>query len=246
MSGVEDMIAEAEKSLGLGEHNGDNDNYITRWYGLPGEPWCDQAITYWAYKSGNYDAVCFGEKHAYTVEHAQTFKDHGQWRTDIAGIKRGDIVFFDWDGSNRIAAIDHVGIVTSTGAGGVVNTIEGNIDNVCGRRVRGSDTIVGYGRPKYAGAPTPAPAPAPGPKTKYVPFPGAEWFKGEPNSPIVTAMGKRLVAVGCGRYKSGPGPQWTDVDKASYAAWQRKQGYTGDEADGWPGKASWDALRVPR
>ncbi|MEW2406477.1 peptidoglycan-binding protein [Streptomyces griseoviridis] len=82
-------------------------------------------------------------------------------------------------------------------------------------------------------------------KPTYEPFPGAAWFKKNPKSPIVTAMGKRLVAVGCSAYKSGPGAQWTDADKASYAKWQRKQGYTGADADGWPGKTTWDALKVP-
>ncbi|MFD7611000.1 peptidoglycan-binding protein [Streptomyces sp. NPDC059828] len=80
----------------------------------------------------------------------------------------------------------------------------------------------------------------------YQPFPGTDWFKKSPNSPIVTAMGKRLVAVGCSAYKSGPGPQWTDVDRSSYAKWQRKNGFTGADADGWPGKTTWDALKVPR
>ncbi|XKJ63375.1 peptidoglycan-binding protein (plasmid) [[Kitasatospora] papulosa] len=78
------------------------------------------------------------------------------------------------------------------------------------------------------------------------PFPGAAFFHGGRHSPIVTAMGRRLVAEGCGKYRSGPGPNWTNVDKASYAAWQRKLGYTGDAADGIPGKTSWDALKVPK
>ncbi|MFF6985585.1 peptidoglycan-binding protein [Streptomyces sp. NPDC010273] len=79
----------------------------------------------------------------------------------------------------------------------------------------------------------------------YQPFPGAAWFKKNPKSPIVTAMGKRLVAVGCSAYTSGPGPQWTTADKASYAKWQRHLGYAGTAADGWPGATSWAALKVP-
>ncbi|MTE19494.1 N-acetylmuramoyl-L-alanine amidase [Streptomyces sp. TRM43335] len=78
------------------------------------------------------------------------------------------------------------------------------------------------------------------------PFPGAAWFRGAPRSPIVTAMGRRLVAEGCSRYAVGPGPQWTDADRRSYAAWQRRLGFTGADADGWPGEVSWRALRVPR
>ena len=246
------MIREAEKSLGLGESPaGSNKNYITKWYGLVG-PWCNMAITYWSNKSGNQGSVCFGGKFAYTVAHANAFKARGQWHTDIAGIRRGDIVFFDWSGSNSIGAIDHVGIVTGTGRDSegypCVFTIEGNIGNVCARKVRYSNWIAGYGRPKYSGA-TPADPPppsAPPSTTKYVPYPGEAWFKAEPNSPIVTAMGKRLVAVGCSAYEDGPGPQWTEADRASYRKWQVKCGFTGTDANGWPGKTSWDKLKVPK
>ncbi|WP_406007298.1 peptidoglycan-binding protein [Streptomyces sp. NBC_00637] len=82
-------------------------------------------------------------------------------------------------------------------------------------------------------------------KPQYQPFPGAAWFRKHPKSAIVTALGKRLVAVGCSAYASGPGPQWTDADRLSYAKWQRKLGYTGSAADGWPGATSWAALKVP-
>ncbi|MEU9310078.1 peptidoglycan-binding protein [Streptomyces sp. NPDC048256] len=82
-------------------------------------------------------------------------------------------------------------------------------------------------------------------KPQYQPFPGAAWFRKNPKSAIVTALGKRLVAVGCSVYTSGPGPQWTEADRLSYAKWQRKLGYTGSSADGWPGAKSWAALKVP-
>ncbi|MBD3546845.1 peptidoglycan-binding protein [Streptomyces sp. JV180] len=97
---------------------------------------------------------------------------------------------------------------------------------------------------------TPEPQPTPKPKPpaaakKYEPFPGAAFFKAGRNSAIVTAMGKRLVAEGCGRYAVGPGPRWSETDRQSYAAWQRKLGYSGSDADGIPGKSSWDRLKVP-
>ncbi|MGH3309889.1 MAG: peptidoglycan-binding protein [Streptomyces sp.] len=88
------------------------------------------------------------------------------------------------------------------------------------------------------------PPPAP-PRPTYEPFPGAAFFNKDRNSKIITAMGKRLVAEGCGRYKEGPGPNWTEADRKSYAAWQRKCGYSGKDADGVPGSTSWKKLRVP-
>ncbi|MGW1437210.1 peptidoglycan-binding protein [Streptomyces griseus] len=91
----------------------------------------------------------------------------------------------------------------------------------------------------------PAAKPKPKPKPRYEPFPGAAFFKAGRNSPVITAMGRRLVAEGCGRYAVGPGPKWSEADRTSYAAWQRKCGYTGQAADGIPGKASWARLQVP-
>ncbi|MFJ1827367.1 peptidoglycan-binding protein [Streptomyces sp. NPDC088178] len=91
------------------------------------------------------------------------------------------------------------------------------------------------------GKPTSTPPPQP-----LEPFPGAGFFHGGRHSPIITAMGRRLVAEGCGKYATGPGPNWTNSDKASYAAYQRKLGYSGSAADGIPGPASWEKLRVPK
>ncbi|KFG02573.1 hypothetical protein IQ62_01205 [Streptomyces scabiei] len=93
---------------------------------------------------------------------------------------------------------------------------------------------------------------APGQKLKlpprpplYEPFPGSAFFHGGRHSKVITAMGTRLVAEGCGAYSDGPGPDWTNSDRESYRRWQKKLGYSGTDADGIPGKTSWDKLRVP-
>ncbi|WP_327180448.1 peptidoglycan-binding protein (plasmid) [Streptomyces sp. NBC_01335] len=105
-----------------------------------------------------------------------------------------------------------------------------------------------------AAAPSTPTAPAPGKPTatkpapkpvSYEPFPGAAFFRAGRTSPIVTAMGKRLVAEGCGQYAVGPGPAWSEADRKSYAKWQRKLGYSGTAADGIPGATSWAKLHVP-
>jgi LysM repeat protein len=147
---VDGMIAQAEKSLGLREPN-----HIQQWYRERNGaaynyqfPWCNAAVTYWATLAGEREAVLFGTDYAYTVAHAQRFKNAGQWHAGAKGIRRGDIVFIDWGGTNEIARIDHVGIVTGV-SGSHVYTIEGNTANVCARRVRTEAEIAGYGRPKY-------------------------------------------------------------------------------------------------
>ncbi|MGV9938526.1 peptidoglycan-binding protein [Streptomyces sp. NPDC003401] len=77
------------------------------------------------------------------------------------------------------------------------------------------------------------------------PFPGTQFFHKGQRSPVIASMGRRLVKEGCGKYRTGPGPEWTDADRQSYAAWQHKMGFEGAEADGIPGRNSWDRLRVP-
>lgn len=79
----------------------------------------------------------------------------------------------------------------------------------------------------------------------YIPYPGANFFRIGTNSPVITAMGKRLIAVGCGLYRVGPGPEWTETDRLSYQRWQLKLGYSGKDADGIPGPTSWAKLKVP-
>lgn len=106
------------------------------------------------------------------------------------------------------------------------------------------------GEPLYAlvksGKLEPDKKPVPKPKPIYAPFPGAGFFTVGRNSPLITAMGKRLVAEGYKGYKVGPGPKFTAADKAAYAWFQKKLGYTGKDADGIPGSTSWAKLKVPK
>jgi hypothetical protein len=96
--------------------------------------------------------------------------------------------------------------------------------------------------PAFVGAPTPVKPPAP----SYEPFPGAGFFTTGRKSSIIAAMHKRLVAVGCNHYQSSAGADvWGSGDVASYAEWQRHLGYSGADANGIPGKTSWDKLKVP-
>lgn len=104
------------------------------------------------------------------------------------------------------------------------------------------------GAPRPAGTTTPVTTPA---KPKYEPYPGEAFFMRNGKaalgkvSPVFTAMGKRLVAVGCGRYRVGPGPTLGQADVDSYEAWQRKCGYSGAAAKWPPGPTTWNKLQVP-
>jgi hypothetical protein len=149
------MIAAARKSLGMSGRP----NTITREYAsrhgdeFLRASWCDMAITYWARHSGNASAVLPGGDRAYTVWHATDFQKAGRWHSGTAAsvdkAKPGDIVFFDWGGTDDVDAIDHVGVVEKVLGGGRLQTIEANTSDAVRRRVRDSGVIAGYGRPNY-------------------------------------------------------------------------------------------------
>lgn len=158
MSTAAAMVRAARASLGMGEPNKIQDWYRAK-HGnayAGNFAWCDAAVTYWAHQSGAVAAVLPGGDRAYTVYHAQDFQRAGRWRSgtaaNTASAKPGDIVFFDWGGSNSVGAIDHVGVVEQSLSDGRVQTIEGNTANVCARRVRSSGVIAGFGRPAYSSA----------------------------------------------------------------------------------------------
>ncbi|MFD9813345.1 peptidoglycan-binding protein [Streptomyces sp. NPDC059080] len=78
------------------------------------------------------------------------------------------------------------------------------------------------------------------------PFPGPAFFHTGQKSPVIAAMHNRLIAEGCNRYPPGDETDvWESGDVESYAVWQGKLGLSGSDADGVPGKSSWDRLRVP-
>lgn len=163
---LESFIKECEKHIGYVEGN---TTPFGVWYGnktkqsgFDSASWCDMFLSYCADKVGELNNVGL---FAYTPYHVAWFVKHGKWHPGIKGIKRGDIVFFDWDGGE----VDHVGVVTKVD-GGNVHTVEGNTSNACLRRVRTAGVIRGYGRPAY-GSTVPVPSnPKPEPKP-VVPIP---------------------------------------------------------------------------
>ncbi len=67
-------------------------------------------------------------------------------------------------------------------------------------------------------------------------YPDAEHPNRNTTGPQITWLGERLVAHGFDdRYRSGPGPNWSDADRENVADFQKAQGWTGDDADGYPG-----------
>ncbi|MFE9850361.1 peptidoglycan-binding protein [Streptomyces sp. NPDC005576] len=171
----------------------------------------------------------------------------------------------------NIAHYAIVGLIGSSGLTEPTDAMLGAIrDGIDLLRQHGAGTEIkghrdGYatacpGGPLYTwvqkGAPRPAStipaATTPAKPVKYEPYPGASYFLNGTrpalgkSSPIFTAMGKRLIARGFGRYYTvGPGPKLGKADVDAYQAYQRSLGYTGSAATWPPGKTTWDKLQVP-
>lgn len=165
-----------------------------------------------------------------------------------------------------VMSYTHDEITTIEGNTNVNGSPEGDGVHIRVRPRRGPDSPYGYGIPAFAegvvcadpkwggvdsatGPIKKAPvAPTSGPALPtYQPFPGASFFTSGHRSPIIAAMHKRLVAEGCNHYRTNTNLDvWGSGDEASYAAFQRKLGYKGNDADGTPGRTSWDLLRVPK
>lgn len=74
-------------------------------------------------------------------------------------------------------------------------------------------------------------------------FPGRQHFREGQSNKYVTQLGHLLVNAGYGRYYSvGPGPEFTSADKRNTQAFQKSQGWTGSDADGYPGPETWKRL----
>ncbi|MFJ9520306.1 peptidoglycan-binding protein [Kitasatospora sp. NPDC101801] len=74
-------------------------------------------------------------------------------------------------------------------------------------------------------------------------FPGADKFGPGQSNRYVQQLGEMLVTRGAGRfYGEGPDPTWGEPDRRATEAFQLAQGWRGSEADGLPGKDTWDYL----
>lgn len=141
------VLDEARSHLGYREKPG-NITKFGAWYGMQGQPWCAQFVSYVAKKAG---AASIIPKHAYTPAGAAWFKARG-----LTGHrpKAGAIAYFNNAGLGRIS---HVGIVEKVNPDGSFFTIEGNTNaagsregTVVRRQRRTKAEVFGY--PQYGKA----------------------------------------------------------------------------------------------
>lgn len=153
---AQDVIKVALTFEGVKESpaNSNNVQFNTHFYGreVSGSsyPWC--AVFLWDVfrLAGASDLYYGGAKTAYTPTLANYYKNKNAW---FVSPQVGDIVFFQFNGSNRI---NHVGLVIEVLGNGKIKTIEGNTsagNDANGGQVQvreRSSYIKGYGRPNYA------------------------------------------------------------------------------------------------
>lgn len=84
----------------------------------------------------------------------------------------------------------------------------------------------------------------PKPAPVYAPFPGDKYFFYGRTSKLVTEVGKALVRAGYKGYKVGPGPVFGPADRRGVQWFQKKQGWSGSDADGHFGPETWKRLKV--
>lgn len=74
-------------------------------------------------------------------------------------------------------------------------------------------------------------------------FPGSQYFGPGRSNAFITKLGQLLITRGGQRFYSvGPGPTWGEADRLATQAFQRAQGWTGTDADGFPGPTTWKLL----
>ncbi|WP_211750063.1 peptidoglycan-binding protein [Paenibacillus sp. Marseille-Q4541] len=265
------MLNTAISQIGNLEGANNNNKYGV-WYGLNNQPWCAIFVSWCATNSGNMNfegGRPLFAKSAAVREHRRFHEAFGEYMgkssfidyigNDKKRIARatGCLIFFSGD--------SHIGIVERYDpTNRSVVTVEGNTylpskgENYQGvfRRYRNmSDgNIVGFAIPYYENYDTdygggsgagvkPAEPPYGNSGGSSVAFPGSRYFYIGANNNYVTLLGKMLIHAGYSSYyQVGAGPRFTEADRSACAAFQRAQGWSGSDADGYPGSSTWERL----
>lgn len=147
----------ARQQIGYIEGPRDNETKYGAWSGYNFQPWCGSWTNWILHFSGTT-----GEPSSvWTPGGAQSYQKLGRWISrNSPDVRPGDIVYFDWGGSQQTSRIDHVALVEAPLPDGRIQTIEGNTSPTdagsqgngggCWRRIRSRGVIVGFGRPNYS------------------------------------------------------------------------------------------------
>jgi len=217
-----------------------------------GQSWCVIGLVWLAYRAG--DISILPQTPACDVA-IDTYNTWGRWSWYPAV---GAQVMLGEDG------LEHTGLVYKYDATKIW-TIEFNT-NVTGAtegdgvylkvRNRTDALVYGYGYPKYC---TPMDTADPswvddptllkttsGTEPAYAPYPGEDFFRVGRTSPLVLAMGQRLIDAGFGsRYTLGASAELGQTDLDAFGDFHAASGNPGGAYTGIPNEAAWRLLKVP-
>lgn len=181
------MLEVARSQVGVVEGPKDNETIYGAFTKANFQPWCGSLMMWCAKQAG----VKIPNT-VYTPNGAAAFKKLGKWAdAATAHPQPGDLVYFSFVAAAKPSSpIQHVGIVVKDNGDGTITTIEGNTagsakgsqnnGGECAIKVRGYkvdnkqhvwSSVVGFGRPDYAGATADSHPATPTPKV-IPPFPG--------------------------------------------------------------------------
>lgn len=266
MSNVSKILAVAKAEVGTKETRSGghwvNDSKYNKWYGrIPGYPrngydypWCAVFVAWVADKAG---LASLYPKTAGCATAVAWFKNKGRF-SEYPAV--GAQVFFGSGGGTHTGIVydyDDTYIYTYEGNTNASGGAEG--DGVYAKkRARRDAYVYGYGYPLFAEgiksadpkykaqAPKPAPKPA-APKVKTVSLANVVAAAkrdpklkqgGTTHAADVKVVEAALKAEGLLSAKYASDGSFGTVTVAAYAAWQRKLGFTGKDADGIPGKTT--------
>lgn len=234
-----DLLVIARNQIGTSEDPPEsNNNKYTDWYGVD-TPWCAIFISWLFYRADAEDLVL---KAAWCPDQARWFQRRERWGQEP---RKGGIVYYDW-GREGSSGYNHVGIVEEVRSDGEFVTIEGNWDDAVRRVVRDMEYVVGFGYPAYEGAAAPPPS-------KEVSLsavrraakadPDREQGGTTPGSvEHVEIVETALHSEGLLSGEYDDDGSFGSLTVEAYAAWQRRCGYSGSDADGIPGRSSLQML----
>jgi hypothetical protein len=252
------ILTAAASQIGYREGRSDsgiwnNDNAYGLWYGMNGVSWCAEFVSWCADQAGYLGVII--PRHAYTPTGWNWFKNRG---LTANAPQPGYIVYvYGYVASEGRSRVHHVGLVERVLDDGYIQTIEGNTNDsgssqgngVYRLRRRFEPSRLLLARPNYAAVIKPPP---PGVWPPVVPvrnlsLAGLRAAADRHNLGYGNYHAQRVSAISSLKHDGlsptvypgpPPGEGFDELFRTAWAAWQRRLGYKGADADGIPGEDS--------
>jgi peptidoglycan hydrolase-like protein with peptidoglycan-binding domain len=132
----EKALTQMRKFVGLTENPAGSNNVpeINGWWGGGNVAWCARTVSK-AYIMAGSTAFARGRNYQYVPTIVGDARAARNGLTVTVDPKPGDLVCFDWDGSNFATGDNHIGMFVS-GTASNFKTIEGNVNSCCAEHNR--------------------------------------------------------------------------------------------------------------